>query len=53
MSATTISTHFPNDKSFAKTLLAFVSTLFMVNLRESLDAATTGKESDAVWAWGL
>ncbi|HEV7618367.1 MAG TPA: hypothetical protein VGO51_09745 [Burkholderiaceae bacterium] len=53
MSATTISTHFPSGKPFAKTLFAFVSMLFMVNLRESLDVATTAKESDAAWAWGL
>ena len=53
MSATTISTHFPSGKPFAKTLFAFVSMLFMVNLRESLDATTAGKESDAAWAWGL
>jgi hypothetical protein len=53
MSATTISTNFPNGKTFAKTFFAFVSMLFMVNLRESLDAAASGRKSDAAWTWGL
>jgi hypothetical protein len=37
--------------SFA--LLAFVSSLFQVELREKLDALLGGDKSDAAYHWGL
>ena len=35
------------------TLAAVIAAVFMVNLRESLDAATSGDKSDAAFAYGL
>ncbi len=35
------------------TLAAIVAAVFMVNLRESLDAATGGAKSDAAFAYGM
>jgi hypothetical protein len=35
------------------TLAAIVAAVFMVNLRESLDAATGGDKSDAAFACGM
>jgi hypothetical protein len=35
------------------TLDAIVASIFMVNLRESLDTATSGDNSDAAFAYGL
>ena len=35
------------------TLAAIVAAVFMVKLRESLDAATGGDKSDAAFAYGL
>jgi hypothetical protein len=35
------------------TLASLIATLFAVNLRESLDAATGGDKSDAAFTWGL
>ena len=34
-------------------LASFVAALFMVDLREKLDADTTGEKSDAAYAYGL
>ena len=34
-------------------LASFVAALFMVNLREQLDADTSGDKSDAAHAYGL
>jgi hypothetical protein len=35
------------------TLASVIATLFAINLRESLDAATGGDKSDAAFRWGL
>jgi hypothetical protein len=35
------------------TLTAIIAAIFMVNLRESLDTATSGDKSDAAFAYGL
>jgi hypothetical protein len=35
------------------TLAGIVAAIFMVNLRESLDTATSGDNSDAAFAYGL
>ena len=35
------------------TLAAVIAAVFMVNLRESLDAATGGDKSDAAFTYGL
>ena len=32
---------------------SFIAALFMVNLREQLDAETSGDKSDAAYAYGL
>lgn len=32
---------------------AWIATLFAVNLREELDAKTSGDKSDAAYIWGL
>jgi hypothetical protein len=32
---------------------AVAATLFNINLRESLDAETTGDKSDAAYTWGM
>lgn len=34
-------------------LAGLVAALFMVNLREKLDAQTSGDKSDAAHTWGL
>jgi hypothetical protein len=35
------------------TLAAVIAAVFMVNLRESLDTATSGDTADAAFAYGL
>ena len=40
-----------SDDSFS--LLNFVAALFQVELREKLDAETSGDKSDAAYHWGL
>jgi hypothetical protein len=35
------------------TLAAVIAAVFMVNLRESLNTATSGDKSDAAFAYGL
>ena len=34
-------------------LTSIISALFMINLREQLDAETAGDKSDAAYAYGL
>ena len=40
-----------SDSSFS--LINFVAALFQVELREKLDAETSGDKSDAAYTWGL
>lgn len=53
--ATQTSSFFPAEKAQKAplTLAAIVAAVFMVNLRESFDAATGGDKSDAAFAYGL
>jgi hypothetical protein len=45
--------HVEQAKKARFSLASLVAALFMVNLRESLDAATSGDKSDAAFAYGL
>jgi hypothetical protein len=53
--ATQYSSYFyvENPKKAPFSLASIVAALFMVNLRESLDAATAGDKSDAAFVYGL
>jgi hypothetical protein len=46
----------PASSTYPAPLFSFpslLSALFMVNLREKLDAETKGDKSDAAYTWGL
>ena len=43
----------PADKAAPFTFAGFIAALFMVNLRESLDADTQGNSADAAYTWGM
>ena len=44
-------THADTAPSF--TLAGFIAALFMVNLRETLDADTQADAADAAYTWGM
>lgn len=57
MSTMTVSTRTGNDHNAPQgkkiTLYTILAALFAVELRESLDAATSGDKSDAAYTWGM
>jgi hypothetical protein len=43
----------PNTDKTTSLLATFIDALFAVNLREELDAKTSGDKSDAAYTWGM
>ena len=59
--ATLTTTNIPSGRDIVQTrlkkvglaVLSFMTIVLAVNLRESLDAKTSGDKSDAAWALGM
>jgi hypothetical protein len=43
----------PNTDKTTSLFGAFIDALFAVDLREELDAKTSGDKSDAAYTWGM